>query len=163
MMKQQAEAMAVNNESHGGKYKYVGKPDNEQKCKDKKSYESFLQDVVKHVAKKQHSSEHKSHSGRKNEEQYNLNFEWFRSLHVENSPGPSIINVDSKSHLTSSQSSVSQLHSALMQTSTESEWHANHCLDIHVNQVEESFNIYTTTTRYKLLDRCLNNSYVLLT
>ena len=62
VMKQQAEAMAANHNACGGKYKYVRNTDHEKKWKDKKSYESFLQDVVKHVAKKQHSSEHKSHS-----------------------------------------------------------------------------------------------------
>lgn len=113
--------MAANHEGRGGKYKYVRKPDNEQKRKDKKSYESFLQDVVKHVAKKQCSNEHKSRSSRKNEEQYNLDFKRFRSLHMESSPEPSIINVDTNSHSSSSQSSVSQLHSALTQTSMASE------------------------------------------
>ena len=113
--------MATNHEGHGGTYKYVPNPDHEKKRKDKKSYESFLQDVVKHVAKKQRSSEHKSHSGRKSKEQYNLDFKRFRSLHMESSPEPSIINVNSNSYSTSSQSSVSQLHSALTHMSTESE------------------------------------------
>lgn len=110
VMKQQAQAMAANHKGCGGKYKCVHNPDQEKKWQDKKS---FLQDVVKRIVKRQCKNKPKSCSSRKNEEQYNLDFEQFRSLYVESSPEPSIINVDNKSHSTSSHSLSSQLHSSL--------------------------------------------------
>ena len=101
VMKQQAEAMAANHKGCGGKCKYVCNPDHKKNRKDKKSYKSFLQNVIEHVAKRQCKNESKPRSSRENKEQYNLDFERFRSLHMESGPEPSIINSDNKSHSTS--------------------------------------------------------------